>query len=174
MKNRVYFKLVLSIFLIVIAIAFMVFYICTPRVYSKQDLAEISGHIQDYKFIATKSSRGEDYDYTFRLIEQEKEFQIIADFIDHFNRPGFEQTVKPGDKLFIYVPRKDSPNIFNNRIKAFGIRNNTDIFLDAEESIAEYNSQAPLFLIIAIMIAGIVGTFHYADKVSKIRKKHSH
>ena len=161
----------ISVLLIIIAIAFLGFYIAKDKIYSKHDLEEVSGTLIDFRFYESKSFNRELYDYTISLSDYPNSFQIIADFVKKFNKSSFQQTVRFGDKLFLAISKKDYQKIINKkRIKIFGIRSDTIVYMNVNDAIKEYNSQLPLFGFVAIMIMGIIGTFHFGDKLSMIKK----
>jgi hypothetical protein len=165
-------KLFLSIFLIIIANVFLGFYITKDKIYSKFDLTEVSGSLIDFKFYERKSFNRELYDYTISLSNYPNSFQIIADFVERFNKSNFQQTIGFGDKLYLAISKKEYQNInHKRRIKIFGIRSETIIYMNVNDAIKEYNSQFPLFGIVALMIMGLIGTFHFGDRLNRLKKR---
>jgi hypothetical protein len=159
-------KLGSAIFCLAVGFAFLIFYMAKQKVYSKLDLFDISASLTDYSFIEHNDFTGQSYNYYLYLDGHTNTFQIIADFIKYFDRSSFENNMKVGDVVTLEITTKDFKNLNNQkRIKVFGISGKNDIFLDPKDTIQQFNSQLPLFGMVAFIIIGFITLVIYLDEI---------
>jgi len=150
-------NLFINIILIVTGLLFISHYFLKDKVDSKLDLVEINGKLYDYSFEEYRGIKSHTYDYNICLNEYSTRFQISADLVDWFNKTYFEQTVKIGDSLRILISQNDYKKIRSKEsVTVFGIENHNGIYMEADNSIREYNSSLTLYGGLAFIIAGIL------------------
>jgi len=163
-------KLFISTALILVGLFFSGFYLFKDNVKTKSDLIEINAELQKFSFIRY-GIRNDHYSYNLYFNGYQNRFQIIADFVDFFNKDSFEKSVKNGDTLRIYISDYDFKNIRDqNKVKLFGIYKKETTYLDYKDSINKYKSCGPfigglLFIIIGALI------FYYNKGKLKVEEK---
>lgn len=95
-------------------------------------------------------------DYTFRLIGFSRRIQIVADFRYLFNDNEFRK-LNYGDSIIIGLSKKGYAQLYENgqgRITAYSINNSTNVFLDPNRVIKDYNTPWSIYLSLLLFIGG--------------------
>lgn len=163
-------KLFVSIILVIVGLIFLGHYLLKDKVNSKSDLVDITTKLRDFSFDEYKGYRNHTYSYYLYLDGYRNNFQIIADFVDYFNKDYFERTIKVGDSIRIFISRNDFVNIQNyEKIKVFGIYSKNSVYLDCDNSIYQYNSGLTLYGGLLFVAVGLI--LFYTNKDKLIEKK---
>lgn len=163
-------KLFVSTILFIVGLFFLGHYLLKDKVNSKSDLVDISTKLRDFSFEEYKGYRNHTYSYYLHLNGYRNDFQIIADYVDNFNKDYFERSVKIGDSIRICVSRNDFAAIQNKeKIKVFGIYSKNAIYLDCDNSIYQYNSGLTLNGGLIFFAVGLI--LFYSNKDKLIVKK---
>ncbi len=163
LKDR---KLFVSIILVIIGLIFLGHYLLKDKVNSKSDLFDITTKLRDFSFDEYNGNRNHTYSYYLYLDGYRNNFQIIADFVDYFNKDYFERTIKVGDSIRIFISRNDFANIQNNdKIKVFGIYSKNSVYLHCDNSIDQYNSRLTLYGGLIFVVVGLILFYTNKDKL---------
>lgn len=153
MKNNSKF---IDYLLIIAGLIFVVFYISKDKVNSLTDLIDVQGVVNNYSFEEYHGSRSHTYSYYIYLNEYQNNFQICAEFVDRFSRSSFEGNVKIGDTLKIKIAKTDSKELgHQSKIIIFGIENANGVYMNADQTIKDYNSITLLIFGLGFMITGL-------------------
>jgi len=177
---RDYNAIVLSSVILLAGLFFVGQFLLKDKVKSKNDLMEIKAALHDYSFTtekvanshALRSSSYLKYKYYLHLNGFGNDFQIIADFLDNFNRDSFEEEVHYGDVITVLISQKDFKNIDKDRnTRIFGIFNNKVTFLDYDLCIQIYNKETELYVGLIFLIIGTL--FMYFSLMQLQKHKNS-
>jgi len=161
-------KLFVSIILVIVGLIFLGHYLLKDKVNSKSDLVDITTKLRDFSFDEYKGYRNHTYSYYLYLDRYRNNFQIIADYVDYFNKDYFERTLKIGDSLRIFISRNDFANIQDNeKIKVFGIYSKNFVYLDCDNSICQYNSGLTLYGGLIFVAVGLILFYTNKDKLTE-------
>ena len=157
--------------------AFMLFglfvfglYVFKDNVKTKSDLIEVTVKLSHYDF-HTYGTRNDSYSYNIYFEEYKNRFQIVADFIDYFKQELFENTLKKGDTLKIFISRNDYNNLKNrNKAELFGIYGKEKTYLECSDSIERYNNETNLYIGIILIIVGGIIFYLNSEKLIRIEK----
>jgi len=154
-------KLFGAIFCVIIGFVFLGFFLTKDKVDSKSDLVEINGTLQNFSFTEHNGYKSHTYSYFIYLREYNSKFQIIADFIDYFNKDYFERALKPGDRIRIAISHRDYNEInIQEKINLFGISDNRNTYLDYNDTIQQYNSKLLIYGGLIFILVGLI-IFYY-------------
>jgi len=155
-------KLLASILFIFFGLLFSCFYLLKDEVRTKSDLVEINVNLSNFSFIEHNGAKKSIFEYYLYFSGYNNKFQIIADFLEYFDKDFFERNIKIGDDIRIYIPLNDFNNIKNqDKVKLFGIHGKSMIFLDCQSTIDKYNSELPIgFGLIFIILGGLIFYFN--------------
>jgi len=154
MKNNSPF---LDYSIIVIGLIFVCQYFYKDKVCSMSDLVEIAGSVNNYSFQEIRGIKTHTYNYYINLNEYSNRFQISADLADWFNKSYFEERVRKGDSISIKIANTDYKKINSpDKIFIFGIKDTQGIYMNAEQSIKDYNSKATLYFGLIFIISGFI------------------
>ena len=158
----------LDIFIILVGLFFIGHDMYKDKVSSTSDVKEINGTVRNYSFVENRGLKNHTYSYYIYLNEYVNSFQVTADFVDWFDKTKFEQSVKQGDSLKIFISRYDYTKIGSiDKAVAFGIYSQTKEFMNTKNVIREYNSETVFVFGLVFIFAGM--TLLYFD--IKRRKK---
>ena len=147
------------------------FFIFKDKVKTKSDLIEVEAQLSNFSFHEYKGLKNHTYKYFLYFNDYNNRFQIIADFIDYFDREYFERKVRIGDTLRIYISQNSFDNIRNKeKVKIFGLYGKKETFLDCENAIDRYNSDFPLWAGLSFLIVGVLIFVYHSDKLIRIEK----
>jgi hypothetical protein len=123
------------------------------RKISRQNIKEIKGTLNTYRFDSLGRQR---YDYKIYLNESSKSFQITAILVDYFDKSNFEKCINSNDTLemaFIEIPGI----IFPDRNILLSIKSNKRGFLFLENSFAVTKGDGDFARIFSVicLIAGM-------------------
>lgn len=123
------------------------------RKISRQNIKEIKGTLNTYRFDSLGRQR---YDYKIYLNESSKSFQITAILADYFDKSNFEKSINRNDSLemaFIEIPGL----IFPDRNILLSLKGNKRGFLFLENSFAVTKGEGDFARIFSIifLIAGM-------------------
>jgi hypothetical protein len=173
---RDYKGIVLSCVILLTGLFFEGQFLLKDKVKSKSDLVEIKAALHDYSFTvekgtnshALRSSSYLKYKYYLHLNGFGNDFQIIADFLDNFNRDSFEEEVHYGDVITVLISKKDFKNIDKDKnTRIFGISNNKITFLDYDLSIQIYNKETELYGGIIFIVIGTIFMYFSLSQLQK-------
>ena len=163
---RDYKGIVLSCVILLAGLFIVGQFLLKDKVKSKNDLIEIKAALHDYSFKvekvdntsrALRSSSYLKYEYYLYLNGFGNDFQIIADFLDNFNRDIFEEEVHNGDVITVLISKNDFKNIDKDRkARIFGVSNNKITFLDYDLSIQKYNEDTLIYFGLVFILLGIL------------------
>ncbi len=159
---------IMDIFFILVGLIFIGFYLIKDKITSTSDLVEINGTVLSYSFDKDISIRSTTYNYFIYLKKYSPGFQISADFANYFDKTKFEQSIKNGDSLKIFISKYDMTKINAiEKVLTFGISTKTNDYLNPKNVINKYNSIT--ILIFGILFTSVSTLFLYFD--IKRRKK---
>ena len=147
----------LDIFIVFVGLFFIGHDLYKDKVNSTSDLKEINGTIQNYSFVENRGLKNHTYNYYIYLNEYLNGFQISADFVDWFDRTKFEQSLKQGDSLKVFISKYDYAKIGSiEKAVAFGIYSPTNEFMNTENVIREYNSETVFVFGLVFIATGMI------------------
>ena len=141
-----------------VGLFFLGHYLLKDKIKSKLDLIDISSTMSRSSFEEYKGVRMHTYGYYIKLDRFDNRFQVVADFVDYFNKDSFVKTVKNGDSLKLSISRNDYNHIDNiDKIKIFGISKNGIIYLNSDDTINKYNNDFTLtggliFILVSLIV----------------------
>jgi hypothetical protein len=130
---------IMDIFFILVGLIFIGFYLIKDKITSTSDLVEINGTVLSYSFDKDISIRSTTYNYFIYLKKYSPGFQISADFANYFDKTKFEQSIKNGDSLKIFISKYDMTKINAiEKVLTFGISTKTNDYLNPKNVINKY------------------------------------
>ena len=148
-------------------LACIIFYFGKHKINSHNDLIEIIDCLRDYSFYEHKGFRNHTYNYYIYLNNYNNKFQITADNIEwRFDKTLFLKRVRIGDTLTMTIPKFKKLKLNDgSKIELFSIKLNGINFLNEDDSISTYNTEAPLYM------SGLLFLIAYAIYYKENKKK---
>jgi hypothetical protein len=169
-----FWKLIFSgpTFAMVCGLVLVGHYFLEDKVKLKSDLIEISSSLKDFSFSEYKGIKNHLFSYYLYLNSYKNNFQLVADFVNYFDKNKFEKTVMIGDTLKIEISRKKFSKINQNtKIEIFGIYKNNITYLDCEDTIHQYNSRSDFefYFGIIVTLIGMIALINKSSKLNNIK-----
>lgn len=151
--------------IVIIGILSLCYYIFKDNIKTKSDLVAVNSTLFDYTFTEDRGFKHHTYSYYIHLNGFSNNFQITADMVCYFEKAAFENNIKAGDSLKIFVSKYDFFNIHNEeRVPAFGIYSKNSSYMNCERAIKVYNSRLNLYGGSIFILAGIIMFYFYRKK----------
>ena len=108
---------------------------------SKDDLVEVVGEFESFKFRGSIGSRDYEYHTLIKLRNNKSTFRIARDAESNLKMSAFKKGVKKGEEIHLLIPKEEvnKPN-HNGVTRVFGIYDDKMVYLDVQQSIDDVNA----------------------------------
>ncbi|KQB41335.1 hypothetical protein [Flavobacterium aquidurense] len=128
-----------------------------PKIKSKNDLEVVEGKIEDYSFKYVSGGKAISRQFYIWVKGYNCKFQIIADYLNYFEKSKFEKSKKNGDSIKIVIPSEDKDKLYKNeQIIVMSLSDNKNTYLSLKDTIAEEKKYFDIYAGILFLLIGSI------------------